>query len=172
MINIYADGSARGNGQVNSNGGFGVVILHDNELIYAYSEQCVDTTNNREEIKAILHAFQLAQEKYPEDFCIIYSDSMYCVNICNSWIKTWAQNNWLNSKKKTVENLDLVQKLYSYLTIDFFNAEVAYCGGHRGILENELADALATNNLNRFKTLLQTNNIKYNTSGQDRTIIL
>ena len=50
--------------------------------------------------------------------------------------------------------------LYNYLSMDFFNCQVTYCKSHCGILENELADALATNNLNKFQTLITNNNLK------------
>ena len=59
-INIYTDGSSRGNP---GPGGFGVVaFIHDNEDFpdYSYSESTENTTNNREELKAILHAFEYA----------------------------------------------------------------------------------------------------------------
>ena len=52
---IYTDGSCRGNGTKNSSGGFGVVITKDDELIATYRKDCeTTTTNNREELKAIL----------------------------------------------------------------------------------------------------------------------
>ena len=44
--------------------------------------------------------------------------------------------------------------------MDFFNCQVVKTTGHVGILENELADALATNNLNKFQTLITNNNLK------------
>lgn len=169
MIEIFTDGSSKGNP---GPGGFGVVILKKNikdecensnmvktTLKYSYHEACENTTNNREELKAILHAFELAQTKFKDETCLIYSDSAYCVNICNNWIYSWAKNGWKNSKKKTVENLDLVQNLYKYLTIDFFNCQVCKCNGHDGIIENELADALAIFNNHKFNKILEDNQI-------------
>lgn len=161
MIKIYTDGSAKNNGKQNSTGGFGVVVFKDDKIIYSYKEQCKNTTNNREELKAILHAFELAQTKYKYETCIIYSDSSYCVNICNNWIYSWAKNNWTNSKKKQVENIDLVKSLYNYLTIDFFNCQVMKITGHVGITENELADALATNEIARFNRIIKDKGIEF-----------
>lgn len=160
MIKIYTDGSAKNNGKQNSNGGFGVVAFKDNEIIYHYNEQCKNTTNNREELKAILYAFELAQTKYKSETCIIYSDSSYCVNICNNWIYTWARNNWINSKKKQVENIDLVKSLYKYLTTDFFNCQVVWLKGHDNTDGNELADALATNDNAKFNKIIKDKSIK------------
>ena len=55
---IYVDGSCLGNGKNENTGGFGVVILDDDEnLVELYSHSSHNTTNNREELKAILYAF-------------------------------------------------------------------------------------------------------------------
>lgn len=158
MIKIYTDGSCKKNP---GSGGFGVVILNEETKVleYFYNEKCSETTNNREELKAILHAFELAQTKYKNEDCLIYSDSAYCVNICNNWIHNWARNEWKNSKKRTVENIDLIQLLYKYLNIDFFNCQVIRVSGHQGVLGNELADALATDNKVKFQKLVDKNNL-------------
>ena len=54
---LYVDGACRGNGKDTASGGFGVVVLDDEEnIIDLYSKHCDGTTNNREELKAILYA--------------------------------------------------------------------------------------------------------------------
>jgi ribonuclease HI len=156
MIHIWTDGSSKGNP---GPGGYGVVILQNNNIIYQYNKQENKITNNQAEIKAVLHAFELAQTKYANETCIIHSDSAYVVNMCNNWIFTWAKNNWINSKKKIVENVELIKSLYKYLSKDFFNCQVIHCKSHCGILENELADALATNDMNKFNKIVQEKNI-------------
>lgn len=153
---IWTDGSCKKNP---GPGGFGVLIMEENEIISAYNDTCEQTTNNREEMKAILYALEYAAAR-TEDTFIIHSDSAYCVNMCNSWIFTWARNSWKNSKNKEVENIDLVQDLYKYINKDFPNFQVVKTKGHIGILENELADALATNNLVRFNKIVEKNSIK------------
>ena len=53
---IYTDGSCCGNGKATNSGGFGVVVLdNDENLLYTYSKRRENTTNNREELKAILY---------------------------------------------------------------------------------------------------------------------
>ena len=152
MIYYYTDGACKGNP---GTGGFGIICVKDGVVEYKYSEQCEQTTNNREELKAILHAFERSR-LFPTEPTIIYSDSAYCVNMLNDWIFKWANNGWKNSKKQTVENIDLVQQLYKYLKIEFFNCQVIKVKGHNGIVENELADALATNDQAKYKkTLIQ-----------------
>ena len=167
---FYTDGACSGNP---GPGGFGVVqvstvwretlaeYIESKSVPYMYSEQCENTTNNREEMKAILHVFEIAAND-PDNQYIIYSDSAYCVNMINDWIWGWAKNNWKNSKKKEVENLDLVLQLYKYISKDFFNCQVYKCQAHSGIIENELADALATKNDVKFKKILVENNILIN----------
>ena len=160
MLVFYTDGACKGNP---GPGGFGVVCLQEaldhNEVLYRYSEQCDNTTNNREEMKAILHVFKLIDSSKVKDTVLIYSDSAYCVNMINDWIWKWANNNWKNSKKVTVENLDLVLELYKYLTIDFFPCQVIKVRGHCGVAANELADALATNDKAKYAKILKNNYI-------------
>ena len=105
---IYTDGSCAGNGKAVNSGGFGVVVLdNDENLLYTYNKRCENTTNNREELKAILYSmlnygintnkYEFSQVEYP----IVYSDSAYCVNTFNQWMFNWANNNWLKSDNKT-----------------------------------------------------------------------
>ena len=166
---FFTDGSCSGNP---GPGGFGVVqivsvwretlddYIESKSIAYHYSEQCENTTNNREEMKAILHVFKIAAND-PDNQYIIYSDSAYCVNMINDWIWNWSKNNWKNSKKKEVENLDLVLELYKYINKEFFNCQVVKVKGHNNIVENELADALATNNITKFEKICKTNIILF-----------
>lgn len=157
MIHIWTDGSSRGNP---GPGGYGVIIINNNEVIYKYNKQEPKITNNQAEIKAVLHAFELAERLFPNQSCIIHSDSTYVVNMCNNWIFTWVKNNWINSKNKRVENIGLVKSLYKYLSKDFFNCQVIHCKSHCGDIGNELADALATNNTIKFNKIIQEKGIK------------
>lgn len=157
MVHIYTDGACRGNP---GPGGYGVVVLDGDIVRHKFCEESEeDTTNNREEMKAILHAFEWAASNVnPTETVIIYSDSAYCVNMINDWIWNWAKNGWKNSKKKEVENIDLVKELYEYISKDFFNCQVVKVKGHAGDAGNELADALATfDGKKYFKTLYAHN---------------
>lgn len=149
---IYTDGSCNGNGNgkaVNS-GGFGVVILdNDENLAYTYSKRCENTTNNREELKAILYAmlnygvntnkYEFSQIEPP----IVYSDSAYCVNTFNQWMFSWAKNDWLKSDNKIPENIDLIQAYYDWYQKGY-RIDLRKIKGHAGHKWNEMADKLAT----------------------------
>ena len=150
MIKLYVDGSCRGNGKAESTGGFGVVVIgmNDNEekLIDVYSKQCSQTTNNKEELKAIVWAI-LKYGNYMFDGFgsppIVYSDSSYCVNTFNDWMFRWANNNWVKSDKKTPENLDLIKAYYEHYQKGY-RIDLRKIKGHAGEKWNELADKLAT----------------------------
>lgn len=155
MIEIYTDGSACRDGK----GGLGIVAFKNNEITYTCNEKFINTTNNEMELMAILYTFVLARSNYKKDQCIIYTDSSYCVNICNDWVYSWARNNWKRKEGNEIENLSLIQSLYKYLTIDFFNCQVCKCKGHVGIIGNELADALAKGDRKRYNKIIKDNNI-------------
>ena len=158
MIEIYTDGACKGNP---GPGGYGVVAFDGDIIIHAFSEESnEDTTNNREEMKAIIHAFKFAENYLnPNETVIVYSDSAYCVNMINDWIWTWSKNGWKNSKKKEVENIDLVKEIYKYVNREFFNCQVVKVKGHAGSAGNELADALATCNEKKYLKILSAYNL-------------
>lgn len=175
MLKIfYTDGACSGNP---GPGGFGVVEFDygDDKCLghhfeepqkpsYFYAHKEDHTTNNRMELEAILHAFRIAdaalieaeEKKYDADI-VIYSDSAYAVNMLNSWIFSWEANGWRRSKNQPIENLDLVKTLYNYINKNSFKSQVRVvkCPGHKGVWGNELADALATGDMNRYNKLLE-----------------
>ena len=169
MLYIYIDGSCRGNGSKNSKGGFGIVIFDENRnLIDAYQEQFENVTNNQMELKAFLKTFELLNTKYKNQQATIYSDSAYCVNILSSWIHKWSKNNWKNSKNETIKNLDIISSLYEYYNINFFINQIYIIkvDGHKGDIGNELADALAQFNKEKFINIILTNHINIKIKGE------
>ena len=167
MLHIYIDGSARNNGRDNSKGGFGIVIFdNDRNLIDAYCEQFDNVTNNQMELMAFLKTFELLNTKYKNQQVTIYSDSAYCINILTSWIYSWSKNDWKTAKGETIKNLDIILSLYKYYTIDFFINQINFTkvDGHKGIIGNELADALATANKLKFSNIILQNHVNINLS--------
>lgn len=157
MKTFYCDGSTRGKNQRGADnvGGWGVVCFGDCVSDFSFDFGIsYNTTNNREELKALIFCLSTMLELYPgeKDF-IIYSDSAYVVNCANQWIDNWARNGWCNSKKQPVENLDLVQELYELLNKFCIQPDIRKCEGHAGEIGNELADALATADLRKFMKL-------------------
>ena len=144
---IYTDGSCLGNGKSENSGGFGVVVLDNNEnLLYTYNKRNENTTNNREEIRAILYSF-LNYGVIPffgyEEIPIVYSDSNYCVQTFNAWMFNWANNNWIKSDKKQPENLDLIKAYYDWYKKGY-RIDLRKVKGHSDNKWNQMADGLAT----------------------------
>lgn len=141
---IYTDGACSRNP---GPGGFGVVVLDDNEKIIELHQEHIDldTTNNREELKAILWAMikygkpAAAGENPP----VVYSDSAYSVNTLTSWMFSWQKKGWLKSDNNVPENLDLIKPFYTLWT-QGYRINLKKVIGHSGNKWNELADQLAT----------------------------
>ena len=138
-IIIYTDGATSGNGSDKSRGGFGVIVVQNEKIINAYSEYSKSTTNNREEMKAIIWAL----ENYGKFSPMVFSDSAYSVNTFTNWMFSWQRKGWVKSDNKIPENLDLVQKYYA-LNQEGYKLDLRHIKGHAGHLFNELADKLAT----------------------------
>lgn len=137
---IYTDGACSSNGSAAAVGGFGVVVLDDNEnVIDKYMKQNTNTTNNREELRAILWAL-INYGKHHKP--IVYSDSAYAVNTFNQWMWGWASRGWVKSDNKAPENLDLIQAYYD-LWNQGYRIDLRKCAGHAGNKWNEMADKLA-----------------------------
>lgn len=140
MITYYTDGSCKGNP---GPGGYGCVGLNENnEVVMCAASSSYSTTNNREELKSILHIL----EKFgspDKPVPTVYSDSSYAVNTYNNWMFSWARNNWIKSDKKVPENLDIIKE-YHELIQKGYNINLNHIRGHKGILGNEIADKLAT----------------------------
>ena len=139
----YTDGSARGNGKENNFGGFGVVIVEDDNQTYVsqYAHFEENTTNNIQELKAILWVMINYGKHNPP--ITVYSDSAYCVNTLTQWMYGWARNDWVKSDNKTPENLELI-KTYYELEQKGYRINLFKIKGHAGNYWNEFADALAT----------------------------
>lgn len=135
---FYTDGSAHPNP---GPGGFGVVTVDPKgEVIETYAKHCDNTTNNAEEMKAILYAAYHA--RLAGESAVIYSDSAYAINTFTNWMYSWERNNWTKSDGKVPENLDLVKAFFDLsktMDINFIKVK-----GHKGNKYNELADKLAT----------------------------
>lgn len=117
-ITIFTDGSTLNN-QVKGNriGGSGV-FFGDNDIrnlkIPLKESKNLKVTNQVSELLACIKAIEQVKDDEKINKILICSDSMYVINSMTKWAKNWEKNNWINSKGKTVENLELIKKLYNY----------------------------------------------------------
>lgn len=162
---FYCDGSTRGGKNqkgADNIGGWGAVCFSSEEELsldaFEYDTE-TNTTNNRQELKSLLWCLCYINDFLPNEKCVIYSDSAYVVNMCQDWIFKWAANGWKNSKKQLVENIDLVKEIWNYISKPFPNYSVKKCSGHSGNTGNELADALATGQKEKFYNMCNYYNV-------------
>ena len=135
----YTDGSAHPNP---GPGGFGVVIVDatTDEIIDTYAKGSQKTTNNAEEMKAIIFAVcDAAKRGVP---AIIYSDSAYAINTFTNWMFSWERNGWVKGDGKVPENLELVKAFFELNKK--YKITLNKVKGHVGDKYNEMADKLAT----------------------------
>lgn len=141
-VTIYSDGAARGNPE--GPGGYGTVIqfvdskgqLHEREFSAGYEK----TTNNRMELMGAIIGLEALTK--PCEVTLI-SDSKYVTDAFNqNWIDGWLKNNWKNSAKKPVKNIELWKRLLKAKEIHKVTFE--WVKGHDGHPENERCDKLAT----------------------------
>ncbi len=134
IIKIYTDGACRGNP---GPGGWGALILKDNEEIKLNGGQN-DTTNNQMELTAVIKALDFFSESKEIE---IFTDSKYVMDGITEYIKKWKVNGWKTTSKKPVKNTDLWKQL------DDLSAQHSirwnWVKGHSGHRENDIADELA-----------------------------
>ena len=139
-VQIYTDGSARGN--PDGPGGYGAVLhftdskgqLHEKELSAGYKK----TTNNRMELMAAIVALEALKEHCE---VVLSTDSQYVRQGITQWIHNWKKRGWKTAEKKPVKNVDLWQRLDAALGQHKIKWE--WVKGHAGHPENERCDELA-----------------------------
>ena len=134
-VKIYTDGSCK-----NKIGGWGAVILINDEIIEIFGKEN-NTTNNRMELLAAIKALMRLTDPCKID---MYTDSKYVIRGITGWIDRWIENGWKTSNKQTVKNVDLWQELYS-LKDRHLRIKWHWIKGHSGNKFNQRADALARN---------------------------
>ena len=139
---IYTDGSCRGNGKENADGGWAYVIINANDRIIAdqmgFEE---NATNNRMELTALAKALEASTEIYGAIF-EVYTDSAYIHNCyTQKWYKKWLENGWINSSKQPVKN----KELWEYIIPYFNNEKYSFnkVKGHSTDEYNNIVDRMA-----------------------------
>ncbi|MBP3420713.1 MAG: ribonuclease HI [Lachnospiraceae bacterium] len=141
-VSIFTDGAARGN--PDGPGGYGTILqyvdpngtLHERELSAGYKK----TTNNRMELMAVIVGLEALNRPCEVE---LYSDSKYVIDAFEQhWVDSWLRNNWKNSQKKPVKNIDLWKRLLT--AKEKHQVHFNWVKGHAGHPLNERCDTLAT----------------------------
>jgi len=114
------------------------VYVVDNEIVSEASGYGGETTNNRMELTALIHAVDLVP---PGREATVYSDSNLAVRTINEWAEGWERRGW-KRKNGPVENLDLVKQAYTAFK-GRPDLSVTWIKAHVGFRWNEYADELA-----------------------------
>ncbi len=133
---IYTDGACSGNP---GPGGWGAVILDQDDKQKNISGSEKNTTNNRMELLAAIMSLKKIKTNSE---VIIFTDSTYVKNGITEWMKNWKKNGWKNSSKKPVKNKDLWEKLDKLCEAN--SVSWKWVKGHSTNEFNNLADELAT----------------------------
>jgi ribonuclease HI len=137
LVTIYTDGSSLGNP---GPGGWGAILIWG-DAYKELSRGYVETTNNRMEIRGVLHALMHLTRPCTVQ---VHTDSRYvCDAIAKKWIQGWIKNGWLTSAKKPVKNRDLWEQLLPQL--QKHKVTFHWIKAHDGHPENERCDELAKN---------------------------
>lgn len=141
-VTIYTDGACSGNP---GPGGWGAILMAGGKKKELSGGEA-HTTNNRMELMAVIKSLEALNRPCHAD---IYSDSAYVVNAFNqNWIANWQRNNWKNSAKAPVANVDLWQKLLELTsTHDVVFHKVK---GHADNEFNNRCDELAVSESSKF----------------------
>lgn len=134
MVTIFTDGACKGNP---GPGGWGAILRYqDSEKEIKGAEAM--TTNNRMELMAAIEALRLLKRGCSVD---LYTDSNYLRQGMQTWLAQWKKNNWRNSQREPVKNIDLWKMLDELASVHTIHWH--WVKGHSGHPENDRADALA-----------------------------
>lgn len=140
MIDIYTDGSCRGNP---GPGGWAALIVDgDDESIIRGGEK--ETTNNRMELTSIIKALEeITPNSDNPPKVTIFSDSTYCVKGINEWLPGWIKSNFKGKK-----NIDIWRE---YLKVsNGIDVTLKWVKAHNGHPQNEMVDSIAFSEATNF----------------------
>lgn len=121
-------------------GGWAFIIHADGCFWKQDSGRNEDTTNNRQELRAVLYGLEALAEVAGESeghTVLLVSDSQYVTKGISQWRHSWKKYNWSG-----VANSDLWQLLDE--AIENFDLGVKWIKGHAGDPTNEECDRLVT----------------------------
>ena len=152
-IHVYTDGACQGNHRKSGAiAGVGAWFGKDDERNVSEPLCGRVQTNNRAELTGLIRAIEVffqddltitrsVAEKQPTNTLVCHTDSQYCKNGIESWIKNWKKNGWKTANKKPVKNKDLWMRLDELS--DKYAVRYEWVKGHSGDPGNEAADTLA-----------------------------
>jgi ribonuclease HI len=134
---VFTDGAAEGNP---GPGGWGAVLVVDDEVIAQDFGSEAHTTNNRMELMGMIAGLRMIPHDAEID---VHTDSQLVANTLNEWARGWEARGWRKKSSGPIANLELVKEAYT-LARQRPKARIRWIPAHSGNRWNEYADALAT----------------------------
>lgn len=105
------------------------------------------TTNNRMELMAAIAGLEALTRSCE---VVLTTDSQYVKRGISEWMANWKRRGWKTADGKPVKNVDLWQRLDEAVN-RHRSVHWEWVRGHRGHPENERADALANEAIERMR---------------------
>ena len=142
QVQVFTDGACSGNP---GPGGWGAVLrFGDKERELCGGAD--NTTNNRMELTAAIEGLRALNEPCE---VVLTTDSTYVKDGITRWLANWKKNGWKTAAKKAVKNQDLWQELDHQTSRH--TVQWQWVKGHSGHPENERADALANQGMDKVR---------------------
>jgi ribonuclease HI len=129
-------------------GGWAFVAYRDGVEIASGFGGVENSANNAMELTAVLEAAIWISRTAEGVAAVIWCDSVYAVDGCNSWRPIWRNNGWKKSnpggkaRNRAISDAELWKAVDIALSQNRLIA-IAWCKGHSGIEGNERADELS-----------------------------
>ncbi|MEO1542379.1 MAG: ribonuclease HI, partial [Pseudomonadota bacterium] len=136
------DGACSGNP---GPGGWGALLIRGDAREELNGGEA-NTTNNRMELLGAISALKAAPVG---EVIELHTDSQYVKNGITQWIHNWKKNNWKTAAKKPVKNAELWRELDDLAQAHTMSWH--WVKGHAGHPENERADELAREGLEKYR---------------------
>ena len=134
-VEIYTDGYCLRNP---GPGGWAAILVYG-DIKKEISGYSTDTTNNKMEITAVIHALRCLKERCE---VTVFSDSQYvCNGINKSWAQYWRSRGWRKADGKKAKNIELWKELLHLC--EMHDVKFVWVRGHSGVPLNERCDELA-----------------------------
>lgn len=168
---IYTDGSCFNNGFKDHKlpyGGWAYLAFekdldtfdqHGNNpetLIHEESGGAFQTTNNRMEIEAFIHALRYIKEYIAKNGVVevtIYADSEYVIKSVLYYIKKWFFSDWKKTDGTPVKNREQWETIHDlfYQQLKNINISVQWVKGHGDNMNNNMVDLKAKEAAEKYK---------------------
>jgi ribonuclease HI len=142
-VEIFTDGACSGNP---GPGGWGAILRTGNRE-RELSGGDPATTNNRMELMGAISGLEALKRP-----CRVrlFTDSIYVRDGVTKWIHGWKKNGWRTADKKPVKNVELWQRLDAARAPH--HVDWLWIKGHAGHPENERADQLARDEIDKLRS--------------------